>query len=196
MAAKNGTRTLGWETLITSRTLPKSNLGSHSNYPSIRPGSIELYQHLLTDFGTRRDRINRWLEQTTLVSRSAATLLRNQLDLENPQNPSNWSKLVMAYWEQNMAHSRLDHQQAIQRGANDQDDSVRNIKPATSISDGPKKIPSNVLKFKHRAWVTSKPNCQFSSAIEFQNQENSTSFTFPLLKPLPPSQSSSKPHTI
>jgi len=91
---------------------PEDPLGSPQQLPRGFPTSVGLYPHLLTDFGTRRDRINRWLEHIALVSHSEATLLRIQLNTENPTRPSNWSQLVIAYWELDAAarpgHRQLD----------------------------------------------------------------------------------------
>jgi hypothetical protein len=64
---------------------------------------IELYPNLLTEFASRRERINNWLENTILVSRMDATfaytILKGLLEAENLEMPSNWSQLVIAYWE-------------------------------------------------------------------------------------------------
>jgi hypothetical protein len=75
--------------------------------------SIELYPQLLTEFVSRRDRINKWLENSVLLSHiegtSLFTILKDQLETENHRIPSNWSQLVMAYWELDGAatpHSR------------------------------------------------------------------------------------------
>jgi hypothetical protein len=65
--------------------------------------SLELYPHLLNDFGSTRDRVNKWLENTTLVSRfegiSLYTILKDQLGKENALLPTNWAQLVVAYWD-------------------------------------------------------------------------------------------------
>jgi len=68
--------------------------------PLHRPhtASVERYPELSTDFSTRRDRINKWLLGTVLLSHLEATVLRNQLDAEDSALPSNWSQLVLAYW--------------------------------------------------------------------------------------------------
>ncbi|KAH8671861.1 hypothetical protein BGZ60DRAFT_430307 [Tricladium varicosporioides] len=62
-----------------------------------------LYSNLLTDFGSRRDRINKWLKNMVLTSRleatSVFTTLEDQLAREDKAVPSNWSQLVIAFWE-------------------------------------------------------------------------------------------------
>ena len=62
-----------------------------------------LYRYLETDFRTKRDRINKWLETSALTSRIEATsiftILRDHLNAENEDVPSNWAQLVVAYWE-------------------------------------------------------------------------------------------------
>lgn len=68
-----------------------------------RQYSSELYPMSFTDFGTKRDRINKWLESSALASRieatSVFTILRDRLNAENKEVPSNWAQLVIAYWE-------------------------------------------------------------------------------------------------
>lgn len=63
----------------------------------------DLYVNLLTNFGSKRDRINKWLEKNALESRVEATsifnILGEELGLESQEMPSNWSQLVIAYWE-------------------------------------------------------------------------------------------------
>ncbi|PQE23481.1 hypothetical protein CJF31_00006127 [Rutstroemia sp. NJR-2017a BVV2] len=56
----------------------------------------ESFPRLLTDFSTRRDRVQKWLLQTTLVSKSEAYLVGWQLMSQSPDEPSNWSQLVVA----------------------------------------------------------------------------------------------------
>jgi hypothetical protein len=63
---------------------------------------VESYP-LLTDFVSRRDRINKWLLQTALLSHVEATILKGQLEVENSEAPSNWSQLVIAFWERDEA---------------------------------------------------------------------------------------------
>jgi hypothetical protein len=68
-----------------------------------RKYASELYPNLHTDFGTKRDRINKWLESSALASRIEATsiftVLRDKMIAESMQMPSNWAQLVIAYWE-------------------------------------------------------------------------------------------------
>ncbi|KAG4427376.1 hypothetical protein IFR05_017140 [Cadophora sp. M221] len=65
--------------------------------------SVELYPHLLTNFTSTRDRVNKWLEGNILESHLEATLLygivKTRLAAEDRSVPSNWSQLVIAYWE-------------------------------------------------------------------------------------------------
>lgn len=72
-----------------------------------KPYTSGLYRNLETDFGTKRDRINRWLENSALASRIEATsiftILKDLLNAENEEVPSNWAQLVIAYWELDVA---------------------------------------------------------------------------------------------
>jgi len=82
--------------------LPESTPAQETSSSSAIDGhhpSIELYPELLIDFGTKRDRINKWLLHTTLLTRMEARLLREQLNLESPAHPSDWAQLVIAYYE-------------------------------------------------------------------------------------------------
>jgi len=69
----------------------------------MRLTSLEFYPQLLTDFACGRDRINKWLENTSLQSRleglSVFTILKTQLEADNQAIPSNWAQLVIAFWE-------------------------------------------------------------------------------------------------
>ncbi|KAG9230909.1 hypothetical protein BJ875DRAFT_444581 [Amylocarpus encephaloides] len=73
------------------------------------PVGITLSSNLLTSFKSKRDRINKWLEIPILESRLEATvmftILRDKLGMENRDMPSNWSQLVIAYWEKEEADS-------------------------------------------------------------------------------------------
>ena len=75
---------------------------SFQKLPDRQFASLDPYPHLLTDFGSTRDRVNKWLEHTVLVSRvegiSLYTILRDQLETENALLPTNWAQLVVAYW--------------------------------------------------------------------------------------------------
>ena len=77
--------------------------GTHSvrlqTFPPQANAVLERYPGLLRDFDTRRDRINKWLLHTTLLSHLEADILADQFRGENGLLPSNWSQLVIAYWE-------------------------------------------------------------------------------------------------
>jgi len=81
----------------------EDSTGLPESLPKGRFAGIELYPHLLADFGSRRDRINKWLEHAILLSPVEATylltILKERLAIENKKLPSNWSQLVIAYWE-------------------------------------------------------------------------------------------------
>lgn len=66
--------------------------------PSFVPPIYERYPRLLTDFDTKRDRINKWLLNTTLLSRMEATVLKSQLEIERSSAPSSWAELAIANW--------------------------------------------------------------------------------------------------
>jgi hypothetical protein len=76
---------------------------SFQKLPSKQFSSLQLYPQLLNDFGSTRERVNKWLENTTLVSRfegiSLYTILKDQLERENALLPTNWAQLVIAYWD-------------------------------------------------------------------------------------------------
>jgi hypothetical protein len=76
---------------------------SFQRLPNKQFASLEPYPQLLTDFGSTRERVNKWLENTALVSRfegvSLFTILKGQLERENASLPSNWAQLVVAYWD-------------------------------------------------------------------------------------------------
>jgi hypothetical protein len=78
-------------------------IGPFHPLPSRAQASAEPYPQLVTDFGSRRDRINKWLQHMMLVSplESAILLgiLQDQLNPKGLPIPSNWSQLVIAYWE-------------------------------------------------------------------------------------------------
>ena len=78
-------------------------IGPFNPLPSRGQASVEPYPHLITDFGSRRDRINKWLEHMMLASRLESTvlfgILQDQLNPNELFMPSNWSQLVIAYWE-------------------------------------------------------------------------------------------------
>lgn len=76
--------------------VPSNAWRTHSN-------SNEFYPHLLANFESSRDRINKWLENTILQSHLEGTTLFNiltrKMESEMKKVPSNWAQLVMAYWE-------------------------------------------------------------------------------------------------
>ncbi|KAL2064649.1 hypothetical protein VTL71DRAFT_3787 [Oculimacula yallundae] len=76
-------------------------------HPRRKSPTIKMFPQLLVDFGSRRDRINKWLEDIILDSRLEATsifsTLQARLSLEHKEVPSNWSQLVIAFWEQDEA---------------------------------------------------------------------------------------------
>lgn len=102
--------------------------------------STELYSSLLTDFGSRRDRINKWLQHTSLLSHQQATIIRNQLSTKFPSTPSNWAQLVIAYWE-------LDDAAIPQLQYSDPADQTLNPHQRQQFKDltstGPAKKPAN-----------------------------------------------------
>ncbi|KAJ8071911.1 hypothetical protein OCU04_002217 [Sclerotinia nivalis] len=64
-----------------------------------RQSSTESFPKLLTDFGTRRDRINKWLLHTMLISKSEANLIGLQLQKEPDSSPSPWAQLIVSFFE-------------------------------------------------------------------------------------------------
>jgi hypothetical protein len=67
--------------------------------PAARRG--QLYQDLLTNFVSKRDRVNKWIESNVLDSRieatSVFTTLKDKLDMEQLEIPSNWAQLGEAF---------------------------------------------------------------------------------------------------
>ncbi|KAK8907063.1 hypothetical protein QC760_004331 [Botrytis cinerea] len=61
--------------------------------------STESFPELLTQFGTKRDRINKWLLHKILISRSEASLIGLQLQKEPDTSPSPWAELIVAYFQ-------------------------------------------------------------------------------------------------
>lgn len=147
--------------------------------------SIELYPHLLTDFSSRRDRINKWLQHTTLLSRFDATLLRDQLALENSTTPSNWSQLVVAYWELDGA-AKPGSQQAPKLNTTLQADTVQ-IPLSNGLSppiDSNVTIPSEAVKPKLWSPASSNPDHGYFSDFRVGTKEGLKSFMVPL-RPAP-----------
>ncbi|KAF8859022.1 hypothetical protein BDZ45DRAFT_371572 [Acephala macrosclerotiorum] len=87
----------------------KSKYGSYQTPAKHRYAGIELYPELLEDFSTRRERISKWLQNTALESRlegvTLFSILQDLLAKEDQNVPSNWSQLVIAYWELDEASS-------------------------------------------------------------------------------------------
>jgi hypothetical protein len=67
--------------------------------PSPYRASLERYPALLSTFGTIRERIDKWILNSLLLSHLEATVLRDQLTLQITEPPSDWAQLVLAYWE-------------------------------------------------------------------------------------------------
>jgi len=74
-------------------------IGPHLPLPFFYSRSIYRYPELTTDFTTRREQINKWLLETLLLSHHEVNILMDQLKNEINPVPSNWSQLVIAYWE-------------------------------------------------------------------------------------------------
>lgn len=156
-------------------------IGPAQSLPTGPHASIELYPQLLTDFTTRRDRINKWLQHTTLVSRFEATLLRDQLALESVKTPSNWSQLVIAYWElDGAANPKL--QQAEQSGAISQHDTAPLAEPdmvkSTAHNDSTIQ-PSQRAHLKLWSPASSNAGHGYFSDFKSGNRESLTSFLVP-----------------
>ncbi|KAF7901329.1 hypothetical protein EAF00_003550 [Botryotinia globosa] len=77
--------------LLENNDMSTSNPKEHS--------STESFPELLTQFGTKRDRINKWLLHKMLISRSEASLIGLQLQTEPDSSPSPWAKLIVAYFQ-------------------------------------------------------------------------------------------------
>ncbi|QSZ31372.1 hypothetical protein DSL72_000937 [Monilinia vaccinii-corymbosi] len=90
--------------------------------------STESFQELLTEFSTRRQRINKWLLHKMLTSKLEATLISLQLQNEPsvPPSQSPWAQLVVAYFELGHTTSKttenLDLSDADTGGASDVQD--------------------------------------------------------------------------
>ncbi|KAF7956936.1 hypothetical protein EAE96_004260 [Botrytis aclada] len=82
--------------------LPDLDLLENNDMSSSLPkqhSSTESFPELLTQFGTKRDRINKWLLHKMLISRSEASLIGLQLQKEPDSSPSPWAKLIVAYFQ-------------------------------------------------------------------------------------------------
>lgn len=78
---------------------PGDLIGPFQRLPRRFPSSVERYPKLITDFETTRERINKWILNTTLLSHLEADVLRQQLASKANPTPSNWAQLVIAYWD-------------------------------------------------------------------------------------------------
>ncbi|KAK0125873.1 hypothetical protein ONS95_007501 [Cadophora gregata] len=98
--------------------LPEDNIqGPPQPLPERSYSSLELYPHLVLNFKSKRDRINKWLEGNILESHLEATslysIVKTQLAAEHKPAPSNWSQLVIAYWElDGAANVRFGHEKS------------------------------------------------------------------------------------
>ncbi|TAQ83130.1 hypothetical protein B7494_g8546 [Chlorociboria aeruginascens] len=91
---------------------PGDLIGPRQIAPSQPCSSIEAHTELLTNFGTRRDRVTKWILHAAIISRHEANLLKNKLDKEIPTIPSNWAQLVIAYWESDDANRPVTQEPA------------------------------------------------------------------------------------
>jgi hypothetical protein len=74
--------------------LYRSHRGNRTN--------IEYYPSLLTDFVSVRERVTQWLMHNLLLSRWEVALLKDRLEAEGSNLPSNWAQLVVAFWAKDM----------------------------------------------------------------------------------------------
>ncbi|CZR67200.1 uncharacterized protein PAC_17099 [Phialocephala subalpina] len=93
--------------------------GSRRALPKSRYTGIELYPEPLEVFSTRRERVSQWLMNTALESRlegvTLFSILRDLLAKEDQSVPSNWSQLVIAYWELDEASRSAREPEDIQK---------------------------------------------------------------------------------
>lgn len=61
--------------------------------------STESFPELLAQFGTKRDRVNKWLLHKILISRSEVSLIGLQLQKEPDTSLSPWVELIVAYFQ-------------------------------------------------------------------------------------------------
>lgn len=89
--------------LVPIRDTSEDLVRSLQKLPNKQYASLEPYPQLLNDFSSTRDRVNKWLENTVLLSRfegvSMYTILKDQLARENALLPTNWAQFVVAYWD-------------------------------------------------------------------------------------------------
>ena len=117
-------------------------VGSAQRLPPRQDAVTERYPELSSHFGTRRARINKWLLQTMLVSHFEADLLVAQLDSETGALPSNWSQLVIAYWELDDASVPVHQNSLASQIANSPLNS--NSRPEASNHESPKLSSSSM----------------------------------------------------
>lgn len=106
------------DTMIGMPPPPLKKYGLPKALPRHRNSGIEFYHELVEDFSTRRERVNKWLENNALQCRleglSIYSILQDLLGLESQKVPSNWANLVVAYWEHDEASmpasSKFKHQ--------------------------------------------------------------------------------------
>jgi hypothetical protein len=152
--------------------IANEKFGAAQSLSSKHLNSIELYPQLITQFSSRRERINNWLQHTALMSRIESRILKNQLELENIETPSNWSQLVIAYWEKDEAANPEIHQRR-------RSEPVLEAKP---MLDGPKQ-PAVTLK-EARSESTIQSDYEPSRSLESQNRGSLSRFMIPL-RPAP-----------
>lgn len=91
------------DAVLESSPRQANNYGLPKALPKRRSSGIEIYHKLLENFSTRRERVNKWLENNALESRleslSLYSILQDLLAIENQEVPSNWANLVVAYWD-------------------------------------------------------------------------------------------------
>lgn len=95
--------------------------------------STESFPGLLTQFSTQRDRINKWLLHTMLISKSEANLIWLQLQQEPETSPSPWAELIVAYFEfdhnikvtNSKTTENLDSREVKKRGATEINDAFK-----------------------------------------------------------------------
>jgi hypothetical protein len=80
------------------RWTPGDLIGPFQPVQRTSSASLARYPELITEIETTRERVNKWLLNTTLLSHLEADILRQQLDSQMNSTPSNWSQLVVAYW--------------------------------------------------------------------------------------------------
>jgi hypothetical protein len=125
------------DSIIGTSPLQANNYGLPKAILKSRRSGIQLYHELLEDFSTRRERVNKWLENNALESRleslSLYSILQDLLELENQKVPSNWANLVVAYWDLDEASLPVSEREHYER---DHGTAVKNAQPNNSSSKG------------------------------------------------------------